>query len=603
MSGRTARTDALILAGGRSSRMQGTTKPTALVDGVTLVDRVVAATSFCTVTVVVGPDSATSGTTTPNPPWPRRVRRTREDPPFGGPVRALAAGLAITVDDGDRPQDDDVVLTLSADLPYITEPALRLLVRELLRDTTVEAVFGTDSTGRTQYLVGAWRRDALVRGVTAALARCPADAERGPSIRDALPDVVGTVALTGIDDVDTPTELAAVRTASRRPSVEVARVLVGSRLTAIAPRTASLAHSLGGTLAEPLVAARPFPSFVTSAMDGYAVRGDGPWHVDDTVVVAGATDDVVLDTGHAVRIATGAAVPAGASVVRDEFVVLDDDGLLHRSAGAPVRDDARRIAEDWDGGSELAPAGAVISPAVVSAALSAGVIRAATRPAPTVRLVLTGDEIGDDTAPVAGRIRDTIGPVMPTYLRSCGFSLVDVAHCADTDDAFDAAIHGSADSAPPDVVVIIGATGGGAADRLDDALRRAGAHRVVDGLACRPGGSASVSELPDHRVVLGVPGNPYAAVTTVMLLGPAISAALTGRSVPIPLTGTLATEVNAGDVTRALPASYVGSGTWRCENSVRTAHLAALVGRDGIAVITAGRSPGAPVEIVPLPQR
>ncbi|KQU31267.1 hypothetical protein ASG69_03635 [Rhodococcus sp. Leaf225] len=598
MSGRTARTDALILAGGRSSRMQGTTKPAALVDGVTLVDRVLGATSFCTVTVLVGPDDVTA-----DPPGPRRVRRTREDPPFGGPVRALAAGLAVTVDDGDGPRENDVVLTLSADLPYITEPALRLLVRELLRDTTVEAVFGTDSTGRTQYLVGAWRRDALVRGVTAALARCPADAERGPSIRDALPDVVGTVALTGIDDVDTPTELAAVRTASRRPSVEVARVLVGSRLTAITPRTASLADSLGGTLAEPLIAARPFPSFVTSAMDGYAVRGDGPWHVDDAVVVAGATDDVVLDTGHAVRIATGAAVPAEAGVVRDEFVVLDDDGLLHRSDGAPVRDDARSVAEDWDGGSELAPAGTVISPAVVSAALSAGVIRASTRPAPTVRLVLTGDEIGDDTAPVAGRIRDTIGPVMPTYLRSCGFALADVAHCADTDDAFDAAIHGGADSAPPDVVVIIGATGGGAADRLDDALRRAGAHRVVDGLACRPGGSASVSELPDHRVVLGVPGNPYAAVTTVMLLGPAIAAALTGRSVPIPLTGTLATEVDAGDVTRALPASYLGAGTWRCESSVRTAHLAALVGRDGIAVVTAGRSPGAPVEIVPLPQR
>ncbi|KIQ19625.1 NTP transferase domain-containing protein [Rhodococcus sp. MEB064] len=594
MSGRAVRMEALILAGGRSSRMQGTDKPSAVVDGMSLVDRVVEAASFCDTVVVVGPSDAASPRGRPS------VLHAREDPPFGGPVSAIGAGL--TAAQADTSDSTDIVLVLSADLPYVSGRELRELVHALEQDFSLDAVFGVDSSDRVQYLVGAWRRGALERGVATALRSSPPGDGRGPSLRRVLPDAVTTMHLAGIDDVDTPDELADARGASVRPTVARARFLLDRRVRPLPPRTVPPADSLGGTLAAPMIAAEPFPAFVTSAMDGYAVTGDGPWRLDDAVVVAGDTATVALAAGHAVRIATGAAVPVGASVLRDEFARTDTAGFLHRRDDAPVRDDARRIAEDWDVGTALASVGTTVSPAVLSAALSAGVAHVSVRPAPTVRLVLTGDEIGDDPHPVVGRIRDTIGPVMPIYLRWCGFSVTEVVHCEDTAAAFDDAVAGTG-SPPPDVVVVIGATGGGAADRLSGALVRARGRRIVDGLACRPGGSASVSVLPDDRIVVGVPGNPYAAVSTVCLLGPALACALTGRPAPQPVTAELAADVTPATVTRVLPATYLGRGTWACQDSVRTAHLAALIGRDGLAVITPEWSPGDRVEIVSLPQR
>ncbi|MGB7361499.1 MAG: NTP transferase domain-containing protein [Rhodococcus sp. (in: high G+C Gram-positive bacteria)] len=601
MSGPIARVDALILAGGRSSRMRGSDKPSAVVDGVALVDRVLGAASFCDTVIVVGPErpdtqSSESATT---------VLHTREEPPYGGPVRAIAAGIAAR-DGVAAPADArDVVLVLSADLPYVTETELGRLVEALHQREDVDAVFGLDSAGRVQYLVGAWRRAALERGVADAAAPYSAADRRGPSIRDALPSAILTMPLVGIDDVDTPDELDAVRAAPHRPTVEHARFLLGRRLHSLEPTAAVLADHLGGTLAESLFAATPFPTFATSAMDGYAVGGTGPWTLDESVIVAGSADRVTVASGHAIRIATGAAVPDNATVVRDEFVSVDESGLLRLRQDAPVRDDTRRVAEDWAAGEQLAPKGTTVTPAVVSAALSAGVDHGSVRRAPTVRLVLTGDEIGTDAIPAHGRIRDTIGPVMPTYLQWCGFTVTEVVQCADTEEAFDDAIHGVRASTP-DVVVIIGATGRGAADRLAGALHRASARTVVGGLACRPGGSTSVSVLPDSRVVFGVPGNPYAAVSTVCLLGPAIAHALSGRSAPPPTTGILADSavpLPESDVARVLPGRYLGNGMWQCDTVIRTAHLAALIGRDALMLITPESSPGGPVEVVPLPRR
>lgn len=575
--------DAVVLAGGRSSRMNGADKTLATIDGHTLVDRAVEAVSFCR-TVVVGPSSV---------PVSRPVLRTREEPHFGGPVRALAAGLtALTTTPASA-----VTVVLSADLPYITEAAVRRLVDTLGR-SEADAVFATDSDGHLQYLVGAWRTDALHAG----LARTDhgADATRQPAFRSLLPQRYTGIALVGVDDVDTAEDLLAARTAGIRPTLDRARSLIAERLRPKPVVVASLLDNLGGALAEPLRAATAFPRFPTSAMDGYAVVGSGPWRLTDTVVTAGDAATVHLAAGTAVRIATGAPVPAGASVVRDEFVDLAPPWVRLRE-DAPTRDDARSVGEDWSAGTQLAPVGTTITPAVASAALSAGIEKVMLRGPATVRLVLSGNEIVGDDRPLSdGMIRDTIGPVMPNYLHWCGFRVADTVHCEDSDEAFDRALTAPGpDGAVADVVVFVGATGSGAADRLQDMLIRHRTTSIVRGLALRPGGSTTVSTLPDGRVVLGVPGNPYAAVSTICILGPAVARAVTAQSPPTRITGRLLDAGDPPDVARSLPATHLGDDGWRAETSLRTAHLAALVGHDALAIIGPGDSP---VEIVPLPR-
>ncbi|WP_460661321.1 molybdenum cofactor guanylyltransferase [Kribbella swartbergensis] len=136
--------DALVLAGGGSTRFGGADKAMLVLDGVTLLDRVLTATADATSTVVVGPVRTTC----------RPVDWTVEDPPSGGPVAGIAAGLA----HGTAP----VVVVLSCDLPWLERDDIAHLVNGLgdhdghgLRDTG----------GREQHLAAAYRRTALAEAI------------------------------------------------------------------------------------------------------------------------------------------------------------------------------------------------------------------------------------------------------------------------------------------------------------------------------------------------------------------------------------------------------------------------------------------------------
>ncbi|TVL92439.1 molybdenum cofactor guanylyltransferase [Streptomyces sp. SAJ15] len=141
--------DAVVLAGGAARRLGGADKPGLSVGGRPLLDRVLSACADAGRTVVVGPRRTTG----------RPVRWTREAPPGGGPLAALAAGLAeVTA---------PVVLVVSADLPFLTAATVRALRAGLGRDAGGEAggdgVLSTDASGREQPLVAVYRAEALRR--------------------------------------------------------------------------------------------------------------------------------------------------------------------------------------------------------------------------------------------------------------------------------------------------------------------------------------------------------------------------------------------------------------------------------------------------------
>lgn len=206
-------TAAIILAGGRASRLDGTAKPLLEVGGRTLLDRAIAAVDGCDPIVVVGP------------PAPTRVRVvwTRETPEFGGPVAGIAAGLAL-VDTAD-------VLVLAADLPN-AEGAVALLRRhpplsadadgkggEDDADSTngahdIDGVCLIDASGRMQWLVGRYRTDAL-RSAAAALP----DGGRDASLRSLLARLRIRAIPAGdlATDVDTWDDLERARAAAPMP--------------------------------------------------------------------------------------------------------------------------------------------------------------------------------------------------------------------------------------------------------------------------------------------------------------------------------------------------------------------------------------------------
>lgn len=173
--------DAVVLAGGRGQRLGGVRKPEVRVDGRALLDRVLDATGSARRVVVVGPaELARPG-----------VRTVLEDPPDGGPVAGLDAGLRALADDagtGDAgraeapgsarsagPADGpdgpaEHVLVLACDVPRAAEVVPALLAAAV-RAPDADVVWAVDAEGRGQPLLALYRRDALL----AALARRRAD--------------------------------------------------------------------------------------------------------------------------------------------------------------------------------------------------------------------------------------------------------------------------------------------------------------------------------------------------------------------------------------------------------------------------------------------
>ncbi|MFC7305871.1 NTP transferase domain-containing protein [Streptomyces monticola] len=136
--------DAVVLAGGAAKRLGGADKPGVRVGGRALLDRVLAACSGAASTVVVADRR----------PTPRPVLWAREDPPGGGPLAALGAGLHRTT--------ADTVLVLSADLPFLGERTVGRLLAALDAEGAEGALF-TDADGRDQPLVAAYRSAPLRR--------------------------------------------------------------------------------------------------------------------------------------------------------------------------------------------------------------------------------------------------------------------------------------------------------------------------------------------------------------------------------------------------------------------------------------------------------
>ena len=199
----TPRTAAIILAGGRASRLGGAAKQLLDIDGRTLLDRAVAAVAGCEPIVVVGPPS----------PLHVDVVWARETPSFGGPVAGIAAGLALI--------DTAEVYLLAADLPNAQAAVAVLRQHPPLspddnnpddenasESENHDGLCLTDAAGRMQWLLGRYRTASLRRAVAAL-----PDAGRGASMRALLADLALTTLAAGdlAMDVDTWDDLERAR--------------------------------------------------------------------------------------------------------------------------------------------------------------------------------------------------------------------------------------------------------------------------------------------------------------------------------------------------------------------------------------------------------
>ncbi|WP_435172514.1 molybdopterin molybdotransferase MoeA [Actinacidiphila sp. bgisy145] len=381
-------------------------------------------------------------------------------------------------------------------------------------------------------------------------------------------------------------------------------------------------EALGTALAHGLAALTDLPPFDSSAMDGWALAGPGPWHLTGQVL-AGQAPHAHLADGHAVRVATGAELPPGAvAVLRNEHgaVELRPDGeWLQVAADQPVPvpgQEVRRRGQECRAGQELLPAGATVTPAVLGLAAAAGYDDLAVVARPRVELLVLGDELLAAGRPGKGLVRDALGPMLPPWLRALGADVVAVRTLPDDAEALRAAIADAVATRGAHLVVTTGGTASGPRDHVHGALARLGARLRVDGVTVRPGhpmllaefpcgpygtpgpgGTAAAAdredtgaEVPPRRShFIGLPGNPLAAAAGVLTLVAPLLRTLGGHPAPASYTAPLTEDVggHASD-TRLVPVVFDGRAAARPLRHAGSAMLRGLAGAHGMAVVPPG---------------
>lgn len=300
-----------------------------------------------------------------------------------------------------------------------------------------------------------------------------------------------------------------------------------------------LAAACGRILAEPVTAPVDVPPVAMSAMDGFAVAstaprlGPGDRFALVGRVPAGTVFDRPLAPGQAVRIFTGAAVPAGAdTVAMQEDCRIEGDTVVVTS---PVARGAniRPAGEDMRAGAVVLRPGTRLRPQEVGLAAAVG------RPALHVRarlravLLSTGDELREPGEPrPAGAIYDANRYTVGAQLRALGVQVRDLGIVT---DQLPAVRHALADAAASgaDLIVTSGGASVGEEDHVRAAVSELGAIDFWK-LALRPGKPLALGAI-GGSVVLGLPGNPVSAMVTFMLVGRPLVLRLSGADeAPVP---------------------------------------------------------------------
>ncbi len=305
--------------------------------------------------------------------------------------------------------------------------------------------------------------------------------------------------------------------------------------------------ALGRCLAAPLAARRTQPSADLSAMDGYALRlgESGPWRVVGESA-AGHPFPGTIGPGEAIRISTGALMPAGAdAVLLQENAARDGDTLNLNGEGEQRSRHIRRAGFDFRAGDELLPAGTRIGPAQIALALSAGNATLPVHRLPRLAILDSGDELAADPADCAPhQIPASNGAMLAAMAQNLAGDMRRIGPVPDNLDALAAALDAAGDT---DVIVTSGGASVGDHDLIRPALEAWGAQIDFWRVAMKPGKPLLVAR-KDGTIVLGLPGNPVSSfVTGFFFLLPLLRTLAGNREpLPVPVPLPLGADLPAG---------------------------------------------------------
>lgn len=301
----------------------------------------------------------------------------------------------------------------------------------------------------------------------------------------------------------------------------------------------SLADAGGRTLAEPMMAHYLQSPFDASAMDGYAVRAnaDGSYPNAFTLVgeaAAGRRYIGSIRPGEAIRIFTGAPVPADADTVIIQENTRRNGDIVEMTEPVQAGRHIRRAGLDFKLGEELLPRGRLLDAAALALAAASGNATLSVMSRPRIAILATGDElVAPGEIPGDDQIVSSNSSGVAELVRLHGGIAIDLGIVRDDTDLLIAAIRGAL-AQSIDILVTLGGASVGDHDLVHKALTACGMELDFWKIAMRPGKPLMSGKLvgDQGRIVrvLGLPGNPVSSLVCGQLFLAPLVAALGGRS-------------------------------------------------------------------------
>ena len=382
--------------------------------------------------------------------------------------------------------------------------------------------------------------------------------------------------------------------ASKPLTIAEARRVVLDAVRPLDAVTVEVEDALGSVLASEVRAATDVPPFSSSAMDGYAAE-TGPAGQTLEVVGesrAGSPSDREVQPGQAIRVSTGAAIPAGTGGVIRQEDVEDLSDAIHTKAPISEGQNIREAGEEMRASTPVLPPGTLLGTAELGAAVSAGAgtVRVARRP--RVAVLCTGDELRPPGEPLGpGEIHNSNGPMLRSLAQAAGAIVWTCERLPDEPAVTRAALARSLDEV--DALVISGGVSVGPHDHVKPALCALGVQELFWRVSLQPGGPTWFGSRGD-TLVFGLPGNPVSVVVTFTLFVRRALGAMQGLS-PRPsldTEGRLAVAVTRNPRREQALRVRVqrSNGTLAVTpNGPQGSHLVtSLVGADALAFIPPG---------------
>ncbi len=289
-----------------------------------------------------------------------------------------------------------------------------------------------------------------------------------------------------------------------------------------------LQEAPGHFLAEPIAAPFAVPRFDNTAVDGYAVKlrdvesacEESPARLKLAGTVrAGESSSVEVASGAALKVLTGASLPASAEAVVMKEDAEEQDGYVIIRHRASFNENIRRAGAEFLANHVVLEVGMRVTPPVIGLIASFGLNSVAVHRKPNVALIVTGDELMLPGVPLqAGQIYDSNSAALSSALRTLPTELVFLALTADDLTSLQRDISLALTRA--DIVITVGGASVGDFDFVQEALARCRAHLHFTGVAMKPGKPtvfASVVSENREQLIIGLPGNPVSALVTFHL--------------------------------------------------------------------------------------